>query len=167
MATFCSSCGTALKEGARFCASCGAAVMASVELNQANAAATVNPSVSEPQYSADGNWWWDGKHWTARLAMPEVKVATVEGTKLRKNAWGLPPGEYTTDRKWRLENATWVAAGKWKWDGKTFIKVAESKVGKNETGPDAKLLSYGRHLIFRDGKSQLVDANRKATSWRM
>jgi hypothetical protein len=66
---FCSSCGQALKAGAKFCANCGADVVASVETNSSPVvvSSTPNapsPAASQPQHSPDGRWWWDGTQWT-------------------------------------------------------------------------------------------------------
>jgi ribosomal protein L40E len=193
LAATCADCGASLPLGALFCAKCGKSVKATgakVEVAPATSSAAkpaATSAVAAPQYSADGKWWWDGQQWVAVVSPPTQfsadgkwwwngrdwsavtaqPAAPAEVTKLHKNAWSLPPGEYTTDRKWRLEGGTWVKSGKWKWEGKTYVKVGEGEVDKNESGPSEKLLGYGRHLIFRDGKSQTVDANRHATSWRM
>lgn len=80
---FCSSCGAALKPGAKFCESCGKPVMVT--------AAAVVPVEGRPtgreasgaaaavgRQSADGKWRWDGTRW---VAVPQA--APIVPTKKR------------------------------------------------------------------------------------
>lgn len=165
--TFCSACGQALKAGARFCANCGASVMASVQAAPSLVALSSTPQVASlpaagpPQYSADGRWWWNGAHWTAVIAPAPTPTPAV--VPLRKNAFSLPPGDYTANRKWRLENSQWVATGKWQWNGSQYIRRGTSRI---QVAPNQTSLKPGL-LIFRDGTAQGVDANRQAKGARV
>jgi hypothetical protein len=190
-ASFCSDCGSALREGARFCQACGAAVVVQtddgkpIELRGPGVAAnTVSategvprpsaaaaPGNNEPnarpravtgQSSPDGKWWWDGQQW---LPVPVAQTA-LESGPTRKNSWKLPPGEYTTDRKWRLENGRWVATGKWERRENQYVRTDASAIVANAGEPPEKLLKAGRLLVFRDGSSQRVDEQRRPTSFR-
>ena len=76
--TFCTSCGAALKIGARFCETCGKPVMvaAAEEVKAAVPAQTSAPVASWAvgQRSPDGKWWWDGTQW---VLMPQAMAPAI------------------------------------------------------------------------------------------
>lgn len=143
--SFCPNCGTALLNNARFCQNCGVTLIANPQGRVASPPATVvnaNP--------------------VAKAAQPATAVASGA---MHKNRMKLPPGEYTIDRKWRLQNGQWVTAGKWKWARDQYLRTDTNMKMVRTGGPSGKLLTRGRLLIFRHGSPQWVDAQRHVT-WK-
>ncbi len=90
---FCANCGTALREGASFCTACGYNVAPPSPAPATQETAGEAPVRAQPQYSADGKWWWNGTQWMAvapvrpvAQAMPTEAAPAVLAVKRKRGA---------------------------------------------------------------------------------
>jgi double zinc ribbon protein/zinc ribbon protein len=88
---FCPACGASLKNESQFCSSCGHSLSAAISPSSAPTPGAASAPIAQGQYSADGQWWWNGAQWQATQAAPTAPSRPRKAKRMvrRLTVWAL------------------------------------------------------------------------------